>query len=202
MNDVLPIIFAYVFWSFIVVCLWHMFWQFVYLPSKHWEYRIELFRLRDELRNLSIHPGKRLDPKIFRYMQSGMNSILKMMPFLDIKSLKRVLKAIREDDALKKRFEERIQILNECDIPEFQEIFKQTSQLHYRILFLNSVAKNPFILFTYFVVEIFKTFFSSLQNIRDRLVNRQLKSKPEELSVFPEREVPNLAQTAGFGNIA
>lgn len=200
MNDVLPIIFAYVFWTFIIVCLWQMFWRFVYLPSKHWEYRIELFRLRDELRNLSIHPEKRLDAKTFHYAQSGMNSILKMMPFLDIRLLKRVLKAIRENDELKKDIEERIQVFNECDIPEFQEIRKQTSQLHYRILFLNSIAKNPFlflILLGWYLKNIF-----SLQNISKKFVNRQLKGNPEELCAYPEREVENLAQTAGFGNIA
>ena len=185
MNDVLPIIFAYSFWSFIVVCLWHMFWQSVYLPSKHWEYRIELFRLRDELRSLSIQPDKRLDPEIFRCMQSGMNSMLKIIPFLDIRLLNRVLKAIRADDDLKKRIEERIQILDECDIPEFQEIRKQTSQLHCRILFLNSIAKNPFLLFSFlFVVvcEIFKTFTFPLRNIMDKFVNRRTKNKQTILS--------------------
>lgn len=196
MNDVLPIIFAYTFWAFIIVCLWHMFWQSVYLPSKHWEYKIELFRLRDELRNLSIKTDKRLDPKIFRYTQSGMSSMLKMIPFLDIRSLNRALKAIHEDDALKKQIKERIQILNECDIPEFQEILKQTSQLHCRILFSNSLEKKPFAFLRIVVCEF------PLQTISDKFVKRQLKSKPKELYVFPERELGNLAQTAGFGNIA
>ncbi len=160
MNEILPVLFAFAFWGFVITCVWNIFWRFLYLPSKHWKYKIELFRLRDELRNLSIHPDLRLDAKTFHYAQSGMNSMLKMIPFLDFESLKRVLKAIREDDALKKRIEERIQILNECDIPEFQEILKQTSQLHYRILFSNSLAKKPFTFLRIVVCEIFKTFFS------------------------------------------
>ncbi len=201
MNDVLPIIFAYSFWAFIVVCLWYMFWQSVYLPSKHWEYRIELFRLRDELRNLSIHPEKRLDTKTFHYVQSGMNSMLKMIPFLDIRLLNRALKAIHKDDALKKRIEERIQILNKCDIPEFQEILKQTSQLHYRILFWNSIARNPFPFLLVVVLEVLKTFFP-LQDIRNKFINRQLKRKPEELNVFPERDLVKLEPTVKFGNAA
>ena len=189
------------FWAFIIVCLWHMFWQSVYLPSKHWEYEIELFRLRDELRNLSVQTDKRLDPKIFRYTQSGMNSMLKMIPFLDTHSLNRALKAIHEDDALKKQIKERIRILNECDIPEFQEIRNQTIRLHDRILFLNTISKNPIPFLLLLVWEGLKNIFP-LRNISKKFVNSQLKDNSDDITVFPERDLEKLAQTSGFGNIA
>lgn len=201
MIDLLPILFACVFWAFIIVCLWFIVCRSVYLLSKHWEYRLELFRLRDELRNLSIQTEKRLDPKIFHYTQSGMNSMLKMIPFLDIRLLKRALKAIHEDDALRKRIEERIQILNECDIPEFREIQNQTFRLQARILFLNSTAQNPFPFLFAVVREVLKTFTFSLRNIRDKFVNRQTKNKSDELCVIHERDWGKLAQIAGLGNI-
>lgn len=138
-------------------------------------------------------------------MQSGMNSQLKIIPFLDIRLLNRVLKAIRKDEAMKKQIEERIQILNECDIPEFQEILKQTSQLHYRILFSNSLAKNPFLLFSFLLVvvcEIFKTFTFSLRNIMDKFVNRRTKNKPDDIIGCTEGDLRKFAQTAGLENIA
>lgn len=138
-------------------------------------------------------------------MQSGMNSLLKIIPFLDIRLLNRVLKAIRADDALKKRIEERIQILDECDIPEFQEIRKQTSQLHCRILLSNSIAKNPFLLLSFlFVVvcEIFKTLTFPLQDIMDKFVNRRTKNKPDDIIGCTGGDLRKFAQTEGLGNIA
>ena len=90
MNEILPIIFAYSILGFYYrhafgICFGNLFT----CRASTGNTRIELFRLRDELRSLSIQTDKRLDPEIFRLrMQSGMNSLLKIIPFLDIRFIK------------------------------------------------------------------------------------------------------------------
>jgi hypothetical protein len=129
---------SYLIIGLIFLAVMHFIYESIVAPSLRLRVRFELFSLRDELRALKVEHGDRLDDKHFNYLQDSINSIIFILPRIEIFTLAHIRQSVGKDARLNARLTERQKILDDCDIPEMGNIRKRSIDLSIDALGINS----------------------------------------------------------------
>jgi hypothetical protein len=121
----------------VIAAIFHFVYEAIIAPSLRLKIRFELFALRDKLRELKINHGDTLDNKHFKHLQDSINSIILMLPRFDVGMLTTMERELDRNNDLKLKLNERIKILDDCNIPEAMEIRTKSLNLAHQAFFVN-----------------------------------------------------------------
>lgn len=130
--------FAYILLLVTFLAIIHFIYEAIIAPSMRFKARLDLFRLRDELRSMKIKHGDTLDDKHFNYLQDSINSTINMIPRFELMTISMMMVALKKDSYLEKKLQERLKVLDDCVIPDVIEIRKRSMDIALRAYFINS----------------------------------------------------------------
>jgi hypothetical protein len=107
----------------------HFIYESIIAPSLRLKLRFELFALRDELRLLKIDCGHRLDDRLFDHLQASLNTLIRVLPRMDLTTLAAVKRELRTNPQVREQVEARSKVLDECGIPKLREIRSRSLQV-------------------------------------------------------------------------
>ena len=121
----------------ILTCLamMHFIYESIILPSIRLSLRFKLFALRDQLRSMVMQGTA--SNEVFRIQQSSINNAINMLSWADQAMISRFERQLRDDEAMRKRVEKRVKIVEDYDSEEFQRVVRETSAV-----FQNAVIAN------------------------------------------------------------
>jgi hypothetical protein len=122
------------------IAAYHFIYEGILAPSFRLELRFELFRLRDEVRQLKIESSDALLDKHFNYLQDSINALISFLYKFDFATLLLAEAESRRNPAFKKRVEERARILDDCNIQRARDIRKKSLVIAAKALVINSGA--------------------------------------------------------------
>lgn len=146
---------------FLIICvlaIWHLIYDGIIAPAFRLHLRNNLFKLRDELRNLKIQglvPDA--DQKVFDLTHSGINSFLNRLPNLTMSAQYDAHKAIQNDSKLYKEIQNRLALLAETSNKELKSIFERTASVVATTLIVNSGAWLIYIVPLFILLGCIKT---------------------------------------------
>lgn len=165
----------------ILTCLamMHFIYESIILPSIRLSLRFKLFALRDQLRSMVMQGTA--SNEVFRIQQSSINNAINMLSWADQAMISRFERQLRDDEAMRKRVEKRVKIVEDYDSEEFQRVVRETSAV-----FQNAVIANMGAWFVYIVP--IGVFFLCLNRLK--CLAREMVSIPEgELGKVVEQDV-------------
>lgn len=136
----------YLILLFALLAILHFVYEGILAPSYRLEYAYQVFRLRDQLRMLKIERGREFPEKQFQIMQDSMNGILRNIELIDIVMLRECQKKIAEDKEFRARVEERLKVLEACQLDEVKAIRDRSARIVERVLSVNNGAWGFYLL--------------------------------------------------------
>lgn len=124
----------------VFLSLFHLLYESVILPSIRMYIRDELFKLRDEIRNLKITGIDKSEEKAFWFVHDGINNFLTKIPNITIYSLFLVRNKKKKDPTFFKEADERIRIVKACKNESIKRIFEKANRIVGRALLANMGA--------------------------------------------------------------
>jgi hypothetical protein len=106
-------------------------------PSFRLQLRFELFRMRDELRNLKMRRND-LDDKHFLYLQDSINTLIANLVRFDAATLTRIDLELQRDSELRARTEARCKVMDDCAVAEARRIRRKCNIVGVKALAVNS----------------------------------------------------------------
>lgn len=94
----------------------------ILLPGMHLRLRYRLFAARDRACRLMLDKKTLIPDKQYELLHDSINSVILLMPFLDIGTFIRSMIVLRGNKDLRKSIDERAIILDECRSEEFRQI--------------------------------------------------------------------------------
>ena len=131
---------SYVLLTMLFLVVYHFVFESIVAPSWRLSIRYRLFALRDELRMLKIEHGDKLDNKHFHHLQDSINSIIYLLPKIEVTMVAHIKQSIDRDVELKKRLEARQKILDDCAFPLMVDIRQRSINLTIEALAANSAG--------------------------------------------------------------
>jgi hypothetical protein len=113
----------------IAAAFMHFISESIIAPSLRLKLRFELFALRDELRLLKIECDRHLDDKHFDYLQGSLNTLIRVLHWIDMTTLAAVERELRTNPQIREQIEARNKVLDDCDIPEARQIRYRSLQV-------------------------------------------------------------------------
>ena len=113
-------------------------YQAIILPMEQQRIRFELFRLRDDFRQLVVDEKIKEDSAAFQLLHSSLNAFIRTAPQFDLCLLIKVEKA-SETKEQERRLEHMQEQIHKS-IPEVKEIFDKSVRVMATALILNSVV--------------------------------------------------------------
>ncbi len=113
-------------------------YQAIILPMEQQRIRFELFKLRDDLRQLVVDEKIKEDSAAFQLLHNGLNVFVRTASQFDLCLLTKVEKASEKKEQ-KRRFEHMQEQIDKS-IPEVKEIFDKSVRVMATALILNSVV--------------------------------------------------------------
>jgi hypothetical protein len=117
--------------------LLHFIYESILAPSFRLHLRFQLFRLRDELRNLKIDRTG-LDDRHFYYLQDSINTLIANLARFDAATLARIEAELRRNSGLRQRSTARSKVMDDCDVAEARLIRRKCNQIGAAALVVNS----------------------------------------------------------------
>lgn len=162
------------------LALAHFIYESVLAPSWRLSLRYRLFALRDEVRALKADCGDLLDDERFAYLQDSINTMIAMLHRCGVAAIIAAELRYRRDPEFKRRVDARAAILDDCNIPQAQNIRRRSLHLIARAIAVNSgMLCAP--LFPFALMGI------GLSTLQKRLRKFSALSRRELESVAPER---------------
>jgi hypothetical protein len=127
----------WLFIVFIILALLHFVYDGILAPSFRFENRLELFKLRDDIRSLKIKNGQKFNDELFTHFESHINRQIHLLHNFTIFGLWQFYKASKGDVEITERVERYKTLLNESKVEEVKEIDGKTSEA-----LLKAVAAN------------------------------------------------------------
>jgi hypothetical protein len=123
----------------------HFIYEAILAPSLRFELRLKLFALRDEIRILKLQHPDSLSDEVFRDLQSSLNATISRLKLIDLRILKTAYDSFEHDEKLRKRAEQRDELINACPIPEVRAIRQRQIWLVGYALLINSGGWVPYL---------------------------------------------------------
>ena len=123
----------------IVIAGLHFIYEGILLPMIRLGLRHKLFALRDDLRELLYQKPDELTDEVFRQMEESINIALGFLRRFNVATILEVQRETKNNPNFAKRVQKRVQILESCNIEEFQCIRKTSCKLLAIAIFVNSL---------------------------------------------------------------
>jgi hypothetical protein len=160
----------YLIYSLVILAAWHFVYDGILLPSFRLKLRYRLFELRDRLRLVKVQERSKLSDEVFSTLQGGINTGLRLLPYTDFHLAKRIDEAIRSDEGLRRRIEQRVASVAACPVEEAKQIYADLQRVAGDAFFANTAGWLIYVL-----PVILSIFF--IQSIKERI--QQVISIPE-----------------------
>jgi hypothetical protein len=96
-------------------------------PSLRLHLRYRLFSIRDRIRAL-MHAGDiEISPEQFELLHGGVNNALNIISSIDFRTLAYMEAELKRDEALRKRIEKRMAVLDACSSVEFRQLRQEAA---------------------------------------------------------------------------
>lgn len=118
-----------VFAIVVLIAIFHFVYDGIVLPSIRLILRNRLFALRDEIRTLKIDPSSQFDKAAFKLVHDGINTYLNRLPQINLGTTARIIESIKHDDQIRKKIEEREQVIKNCDDQDIKDIFYKANRI-------------------------------------------------------------------------
>ena len=128
------------------LCVLHLCYEFIVLPTMHLRNRYKLFALRDRLRDYEIKNGQKLNKGLIRYMYGSINVAIQTLDFFDMALLFKSERIISKDEEVRSRVEKNSAMFDKYATDELRKIKREM----FGILFI-TVCLNGFMLSLYFL---------------------------------------------------
>jgi hypothetical protein len=126
---------AYLFVILVVFCFWHFVYEAILLPTLRLKLRFQLYALRDAIRDLKIDQNHRFNDVEFNHMHSIINSMLQILPILDLRFVRRMVREEIKNPDLNSIIEQRRQMIESCSVGRVREIYNELSTwMNYAVL--------------------------------------------------------------------
>ena len=96
-------------------------------PSIRLHLRYRLFSIRDRVRALMHAGDNRVSPEQFDFLHGGVNNGLNIISTIDFRTLVYMEAELKRDEALRKRVEKRMAMLDACTSDAFRELRKEAA---------------------------------------------------------------------------
>lgn len=165
----------------VLVCLavWHFVYDGILLPTLRLRLRYRLFALRDRLRSLKASE-RAFDDAVYTHLQGSINNGLSFLHVIDMQFVADITAAIAQDEALRKRVEDRRLAVDACPIREVKEIYHRIGSIGESAVFSNSGGWLIYLVPAALVAVFFQ----------------KVKRDVEQVVSIPEPEVQRLMSTA------
>jgi hypothetical protein len=142
---------TYLLGTMFALTAFHFVYESTLAPSFRLQLRFELFRLRDELRNLKMTRND-LDDKHFCYLQDSINTLIANLVRFDAATLTRIDLELQRDSELRERSEARCKVMDDCAVAEARLIRRKCNIVGVKALAVNSGGWGGYILPGVFVL--------------------------------------------------
>jgi hypothetical protein len=128
------------------LALVNLLYERVLSPSFRFSLRLRLFALRDELRELKITHGGKIDNELFRTLQGSINATINRLASIDLRLLTEAHIAFEHDAELRKYAEDKEALLEACALEEVRRIREKHIKLMMLTLTVNSGGWVPYVI--------------------------------------------------------
>lgn len=129
---------SYLVLGLILLSIIHLIYESVIAPSLRLKLRFDLFALRDEVRSLKVEHGDMLRDRHFKYLEDSINSTILMLPRFELSVIRKINEELKKDKELDARVQERMRVLDDCNISRIAEIRKKSLDLANKSFVINS----------------------------------------------------------------
>lgn len=168
------------------LALFHFVYESIIAPSIRLELRFELFKMRDELRQLKIEHSKSLDNKHFNYLQDSLNTLIANLYRFDIGLMASVTAELERDPELKERVEARSRIMDDCNIPRARALRHLSLRIAKKAFIVNAGGWAVFLV----PVAIVSMGYAQLKAVAKAVASM---SEPELAKALPAHSLTNPA---------
>jgi hypothetical protein len=166
-----------------ILSLYHFVYDSIMVPTLRLQYRYNLFALRDDLRRLKIEKDDLIDNDLFESLNNSINSTIIHLPNLNLASLIEARRFFGKNEKIEKELVRRVEMINNCDIPEIKEI-RDSLNLNFTKVFLINMGSWVLYLLPIVICLLFILFI--LRSVR-RLING-VKGDIQKITLVPEHD--------------
>ncbi|MGE0882356.1 MAG: hypothetical protein AB7P14_02320 [Blastocatellales bacterium] len=167
---------AYVILGMGALAIFHFIYTGIILPSLRFRLRLELFRLRDELREIQISDENKLSPEVFEVLQTLINNTVNLLPRLNAALVHNVTERINSDPVLRHQVDKRLSMIQASNDDRVRRIDLQVGKIISKALRYNMMP-----LFVYLIPLVIVVWFFG-----------QLAGQIKQISAIPEQEIDHV----------
>ncbi len=164
---------ALTFFIFIIISVFHFIYESIFLPNKRLELRYDLFKIRDQLRQIKAQKKLEVSDKVFENLDNSICSTIQHLPYFKLSLLFEAEKRFERDDKMRSKVQKKIKIIEDCNVEEVRLIHERLSTISMRAIVLNAggwvYIVLPIIAVTY-IIEGLGRFRKKLKHISENLV--------------------------------
>lgn len=112
-----------------LLALAHFIYEFILAPSWRLSLRCKLSALRDELHALKVDCGDRFDDPHYTYLRDSIDTMILMLHCYDVVTIVAAEFRYRRDREFRRRVDARARILDDCNIPQAQNVRRRSVYL-------------------------------------------------------------------------
>jgi len=129
----------------VALSLFSYIYDGIILPSIRMNLRFELFKLRDEVRTVSLEHKKEIDREV-HLLQDNINIAVNLLHQLNVDFLFKAQRVFEENRSLQKKVSERVTLIEECSVEDIRRIKKRVTKVVRYAFFANSGSLFLFLL--------------------------------------------------------
>jgi hypothetical protein len=146
-----------------LIALLHLIYETILLPSIRLHFRFKVFGLRDQLREIKLKKSNAVNDSLFEDMETSINNAIKILPFVNLHTMKIAADRFHSDKELQKLMEKRKKLIDECPIPEIKKIRNQLFQIVEFVFAFNTAMWFIYLLPVFGVALFFKTIKNTMK---------------------------------------
>lgn len=126
---------------FLSLCVLHLVYECLILPTFRLKKRYQLFALRDRLRDYEIESRDKvkLNNNLMRYMYGSLNMAIQTLNFFDMALLFKVERILSKDEELRRKVKKNSELFNKYATVELKEIRQRMLVVLFETFFLNGL---------------------------------------------------------------
>jgi hypothetical protein len=145
------------FLIFAIATLWHFIYESILLPSFRMSMRFKLFKLRDELRQITLENPSKISQELFHEMDELICISIKILPRINFRLIKIAHSIIDSRPELIEQIAKRKAKVNECEIQRLRQISEECSETVIDAAMVNQGALFPYLIPALVVVIFWET---------------------------------------------
>ncbi len=131
---------------FIILCVLHLSYECLILPTLRLRGKYKLFALRDRLRSYEIKNGGTLNKNLMRYMHGSINVSIQTVDFFDMVLLVKSDRLLNKDQELRLKVEKNSAMFEKFATDELREIRQEMLDILYNTFIFNGLMLSLYLL--------------------------------------------------------